>query len=78
MPIPKKLESQGFIARQRDPADERQVRLSLPEAGRTLVGKDPAAPLLEPIGLSTEEFSALQQSVARLRDNLMRKGDAKT
>jgi DNA-binding MarR family transcriptional regulator len=35
-PMLKKLESMGYLRRQRDPADERQVRVSLTEAGRKL------------------------------------------
>jgi MarR family transcriptional regulator, organic hydroperoxide resistance regulator len=76
-PILKKMESLGFIGRQRDPADERQVRLYLAEAGRALVEKDPGAALIEPIGLAGEEFQAVQQSVVRLRDNLLRKDEKK-
>src|SRR5262245_29307261 len=39
-PILKKLESMGYIHRQRDPADERQVRVSLTTAGRRLLEKN--------------------------------------
>lgn len=70
-PILKKLEALGYIRRQRDPADERQVRLSLTAAGRRLLDKDPAASLFDATGLGAD-FPAVQQSVARLRDNLMR------
>ena len=42
-PILKKLESLGYVRRQRDPADERQVRVSLTVAGRRLLETDPAA-----------------------------------
>ncbi len=35
-PVLKKLETMGYLRRQRDPADERQVRISLTEAGRLL------------------------------------------
>jgi DNA-binding MarR family transcriptional regulator len=70
-PILKKLESLGYIRRQRDPADERQVRVSLTVAGRRLLENDPAASLLDATGLGAE-FPAVQQTVARLRDNLMR------
>ena len=70
-PILKKLESLGYIRRRRDPADERQVRVSLTGAGRRLLEKDPAASLLDATGLG-EDFPAVQQTVARLRDNLMR------
>jgi MarR family transcriptional regulator, organic hydroperoxide resistance regulator len=70
-PILKKLEQNGYIRRQRDPADERQVRLSLTPAGRRLLDKDLGAPLLEATGLG-DEFPVVQKSVSRLRDNLMR------
>src|ERR1700748_1467471 len=35
-PILKKLEAMGYLSRQRAPADERQVRVSLTDAGRRL------------------------------------------
>src|SRR5687768_8389206 len=35
-PILKKLEAMGYLTRRRDPEDERQVRVSLTEAGRRL------------------------------------------
>jgi MarR family transcriptional regulator, organic hydroperoxide resistance regulator len=70
-PILKKLEQLGYLRRRRDPADERQVRLSLTVAGRRLLEKDPAASLADATGLGAE-FPAVQQTVARLRDNLLR------
>ena len=70
-PILKKLESLGYVRRRRDPADERQVRVSLTVAGRRLLEQDPAASLVDATGLGAE-FPAVQQTVARLRDNLMR------
>jgi DNA-binding MarR family transcriptional regulator len=70
-PILKKLESLGYIRRQRDPADERQVRISLTSAGRRLLDKDLSAGLLEATGLGAD-FPAVQKTVARLRDNLLR------
>lgn len=76
-PMLKKLEADGYIKRQRDPADERQVRLSLTAAGRRIVDKDPGSALAGAIGLG-DEFPAVQKTVARLRDNLLRatKGEA--
>ena len=38
-PMLKKLEAAGYLRRQRDPADERQVRVSLTDAGRRLRDK---------------------------------------
>ena len=35
-PLLKKLETLGYISRRRDPADERQVRILLTDAGRQL------------------------------------------
>jgi MarR family transcriptional regulator, organic hydroperoxide resistance regulator len=71
-PILKKLESLGFIQRQRDPADERQVRVSLTAAGRRLLEKDiGTSALLAATGLG-DDFPAVQKTVADLRDNLLR------
>lgn len=70
-PILKKLESLGFLERRRDPADERQVRLNLTQAGRAIVETDFSAQLIAATGLGEEEFPAVQQTVARLRDNLL-------
>jgi DNA-binding MarR family transcriptional regulator len=70
-PILKKLESMGFIRRQRDPADERQVRVSLTPAGRRLLEKDLGTSLVEATGLG-DEFPEVQKTVVRLRDNLLR------
>ena len=74
-PILKKLESLGFIERRRDPADERQVRLRLTPAGRRLVDKDPGNALFDATGLG-DDFPAMQQAVAKLRDNLLRAGSS--
>ncbi len=70
-PILKKLESMGLIRRQRDPADERQVRVSLTPEGRRIIEKDIGRSLVEATGLG-EEFGEVQRTVARLRDNLLR------
>ncbi len=61
----------GYIRRQRDPADERQVRVSLTPAGRNVVETDLGTALLEATGLG-EDFPVVQKTVARLRDNLLR------
>jgi DNA-binding MarR family transcriptional regulator len=70
-PILKKMESMGFVERRRDPADERQVRLSLTPEGRRVVETNPGDALIGATGLDEETFPVLQTSVARLRDNLM-------
>ena len=70
-PMLKKLEQIGYVRRQRDPADERQVRVSLTPAGRDLLNTDTGVSLVDATGLG-EDFAAVQQSVVRLRDNLLR------
>jgi DNA-binding MarR family transcriptional regulator len=75
-PLLKKLEQLGYIKRQRDPADERQVRISLTPAGRRIVEKDVGQALAGAIGLG-DDFPAVQQTVSRLRDNLMRHTSSK-
>ncbi|MCK1383600.1 MarR family transcriptional regulator [Bradyrhizobium sp. 21] len=70
-PILKKLEQTGYIRRQRDPADERQVRVSLTPAGRELIEQGLSESLIEATGLG-DEFPVVQKTVSRLRDNLLR------
>jgi DNA-binding MarR family transcriptional regulator len=75
-PILKKLEAMGYVTRRRDPADERQVRVSLTPAGRALREKGPdSRRLLEATGLG-EDFAKVQQAVVKLRDNLLRAAGA--
>jgi len=71
-PILKKLESMGYLRRQRDPADERQVRISLTEAGRLLREKGMHMNLVASTGLKPDEFARLQETVVTLRDNLIK------
>jgi MarR family transcriptional regulator, organic hydroperoxide resistance regulator len=70
-PILKKLEELGYVVRRRDPTDERQVLISLTEAGRRLREKGGQRSLLKATGLEPEEFKAVQKTVSRLRDNLV-------
>src|SRR5437667_6026607 len=70
-PVLKKLEAMGYLRRQRDAADERQVRISLTEAGRLLRQKGMDMNLMAATGLKEDEFARLQKSVVALRDNLI-------
>ncbi|NRP19630.1 Organic hydroperoxide resistance transcriptional regulator [Ensifer adhaerens] len=70
-PILKKLEAEGYLQRRRDPADERQVRVTLTQAGHRVVEMDPGAALTDATGLG-DDFPVVQQTVATLRDNLLR------
>ncbi|MBD9440056.1 MarR family transcriptional regulator [Pseudomonas fluorescens] len=71
-PILKKLEAMGYLQRQRDPEDERQVRIKLTRQGRALRENQPESGLSEATGLTTQEFTQLQQSVVKLRNNLIK------
>jgi MarR family transcriptional regulator, organic hydroperoxide resistance regulator len=71
-PILKKLEAMGYLRRQRDPSDERQVLVSLTDAGRDLRENAFGRNLVEATGLNAEEFKKLQKAVTTLRDNLIR------
>src|SRR5258705_5087587 len=70
-PMLKKLEATGYLRRQRDPADERQGRVSLTDAGRRLREKGMHMNLVKSTGLGEDEFARLQKSVVTLRDNLI-------
>lgn len=71
-PILKKLEQLGLVDRRRDPADERQVRVNVTPAGRQLQQQveGSASELIEATGLG-DDFAKVQQTVSRLRDNLL-------
>ncbi|WP_441960588.1 MarR family winged helix-turn-helix transcriptional regulator [Mycolicibacterium houstonense] len=69
-PILKKLETLGFVTRHRDPGDERQVIVSLTDAGRELREEALETELVAATGLSMEELATMQRGVSALRDNL--------
>ncbi|MDQ3204006.1 MAG: MarR family transcriptional regulator [Pseudomonadota bacterium] len=71
-PILKKLEAMGFLERQRDPADERQVRIKLTKQGREVRENQPENGLEQATGLTPDEFVQLQKSVVKLRNNLVK------
>ncbi len=70
-PLLKKLEAMGYVRRRRDAADERQVVVSLTDAGRRLRDKASTTNLMKASGLTAEEFPKVQRSVVALRDNLL-------
>ncbi len=75
-PLLKRLEAAGYVRRTRDPADERQVRISLTEHGRAVQALTRAFPrcIVDASGMSPEKLMALKQEVAGLRDAFMGKG----
>jgi DNA-binding MarR family transcriptional regulator len=74
-PILKKLEAMGYVKRRRDPGDERQVKVSLTEAGRRLRQKGSTMNLVKETRLTPEDFAKLQKGVSALRDNLLDAAD---
>ena len=71
-PILKKLEVMGYLERQRDPEDERQVRVSLTKSGRRLREKAFKMDLIEATGLTPDEFAKVQKAIVTLRNNLIK------
>jgi MarR family transcriptional regulator, organic hydroperoxide resistance regulator len=73
-PLLKRLETNGYVSRSRDPADERQVRVRLTRAGRALQAKARDIPgcILETSGLSLAAARRLQSEIATLRQSLLK------
>lgn len=71
-PILKKLEAMGHVERTRDPADERQVRVSLTKSGKRLREQASSINLDDACGLAPGEFSKLQKQIVALRGNLVK------
>lgn len=80
-PILKKLEAMGYVRRQRDAKDERQVFVSLTDAGRRLREKGLEMNLVKASGLDPGGFRQMQKGIVTLRDNIIkaaREGDRKS
>ena len=75
-PLLKRLEGAGLIERRRDTRDERVVRLSLTSSGSDIASRAlNCVPdeVLKATGLTSEELNALNRSVVKLRDSLLRR-----
>jgi len=72
-PLLKRLETMGHLTRQRDPKDERVVRLRLTPKGRKLREKalDFREQFVKKMGLSANEFRNLREDLVKLRSNLL-------
>ena len=72
-PLIKRLETAGFVSRMRDKQDERVVRVSLTDAGRSLTQEAmqclPPA-VLDATGMTVAELEDLNRSVAKLGNAL--------
>ena len=71
-PLLKKLEAMGHVTRQRDPKDERQVRLRITPQGRSVREQALAfrGEQVEAMGLDATEFQDLREQLVKLRTNL--------
>jgi DNA-binding MarR family transcriptional regulator len=75
-PILKKLQSLGYVHRERGTIDERQVFVSLTENGRQLRAKALGTGLSNACGLTETEFSEARELLIKLRGNLIRASEA--
>jgi DNA-binding MarR family transcriptional regulator len=73
-PLIKRLESVGLLARTRDPADERQVRVRLTARGRALRegALEMPACILAASGLKPQDLRRLTSEISALRSALER------
>ena len=71
-PLLKRLETSGLVERQRDPQDERRVRITLTSQGRALRDQAVAIPqcVLQSSQCSIAELTALTTELKQLRDRL--------
>lgn len=76
-PLVKRLELAGFLERRRNPADERQVEVSLTEVGRNLRAETACLTetLLRRSGMTVDQIVALNQQIQALRDALVKPAD---
>ena len=71
-PLLKRLEAMGHVTRQRDPQDERVVKVAITLKGRKVREKalDYREQLVEKMGLSAVDFQNLREELVKLRTNL--------
>lgn len=71
-PLLKRLEAMGHLTRQRDPEDERQVRVRMTAQGREVRERALAFrdELVKAMGLGPTEFAHLREELLKLRANL--------
>ncbi len=76
-PLVKRLAAAGFVTRERDPADERNVRVGLTENGRALQRQSEclAENVFARTGLNATEIATLTGQIQTLRRALADSGD---
>lgn len=75
-PLLKRLEVMGHISRNRDPRDERQVRLRLTDQGRALheQGREVPHCILKATGRTMEDLARMQADITALTEQLRNAG----
>jgi MarR family transcriptional regulator, organic hydroperoxide resistance regulator len=73
-PLLKRMEKTGYLSRQRDPGDERQVRIRLTQRGRSAREKsiDFLDELVKATGLTPARYRQLREELVSVRENLSR------
>jgi DNA-binding MarR family transcriptional regulator len=73
-PLLKRMEKAGYLSRQRDPGDERQVRIRLTQGGRSAREKsvDFLDELVKATGLKPARYRQLREELVTVRENLSR------
>lgn len=77
-PLLKRMQGAGLIARERNPADERSVQITLTPHGdqlRTRAASVPSA-IIQRLGMSIEELEVLQAALSRLISHAHVRGSA--
>ena len=71
-PLLKRLEAMGHVTRQRDPQDERVVRVNITAKGRKVreTALEYREELVKRMGLNATDFRNLRQDLVKLRTNL--------
>jgi MarR family transcriptional regulator, organic hydroperoxide resistance regulator len=71
-PLLKRMQTAGWVDRTRDSGDQRQVQISLTEAGRTLAARAETVPraFAEKTGLQSSELADLRDILNALRNRL--------
>ena len=71
-PLLKRLEAMGHVTRQRDPQDERVVKVTITPKGRKVREKalEYREQLVEKMGLNATDFQNLREDLVKLRTNL--------
>lgn len=75
-PLLKRMETAGLVTRARNPADERQVRVELTDAGRGIEARARHVPgcIQDKTGLDAERIARLRDEVAALSTRLRTAG----